>query len=63
VTFVLGAVVNLLASGEERTVTYGTATWSGEIVTVQGALTTIAFVVAALAIGAFAPKDRCAPEG
>ncbi len=59
VLFVLGAVVNLFASGEERTVTTGTSTWIGEVVTIQGALTTIGFVVAAVAIGALAPKDRC----
>jgi hypothetical protein len=59
VAFVLGAVGNLLASGEERTITTATSTWTGEVVPLHGALTTIAFVVAATAIGALAPKDRC----
>jgi hypothetical protein len=56
--FVLAAVVNLLGGGEERTVTTGTGSWSGQVMPVRSALTTIAFVVASLAIAWLAPKDR-----
>jgi hypothetical protein len=62
VGFVLAAVVNLLGGGEERTVTTGTATWSGQVMPARSALTTIAFVVAALTIAWLAPKDRAARD-
>jgi hypothetical protein len=73
--FVLAAVANLLVGGEERTVTsgwavrttsgagsIGTSTWTGEVMTARSALTTIAFIVAAIAIAALAPKDRVARD-
>jgi hypothetical protein len=56
--FVVAAIANLVGGGEERTVTTATASWSGQIMTARASLTTIAFVVAAVAIGALAPRDR-----
>ncbi len=63
VLFVVAAIAHLIGGREEHTFTTATSTWTGQVMTVHGALTTIGFIVAALAIGALAPKDRCRPEG